>query len=77
MSKKTTAAERRRVEYTLRQMMAELGVEWLEVSVQNGSVWLDWHTSGDETTGVFDAANLDDAFVLATHKRAGTEPAPF
>ena len=76
MTKKhATPQARRDAEATLRAMKEELDVDFLEVTLTHdypGSevwfvLWYDGTVSGD---------TLDDAFIKALHKKAGTEPPP-
>ena len=77
MTKKhATPQARRDAEATLRAMKEELDVGFLEVTLahnyHDGSeVWfVQWHDS------VVSGDSLDDAFINALHKKAGTEPPP-
>ena len=77
MTKKhTTPQARRDAEATLRAMATELDVDFLEVTLTHDYprgtglwfvLWYDGVASGD---------TLDDAFIKALHKKAGTEPPP-
>ena len=73
MTKKhETAQARRDAEATLRAMARELEVDFLgvELTDDNGiEVWfLVWYG------GTVSGDSLDDAFIKALHKKAGTEP---
>ena len=76
MTKKhATPQARRDAEATLRAMKEELDVDFLEVTLTHdypgSEVWFVlWHG------GAVSGDSLDDAFVNALHKRAGTEPPP-
>ena len=80
MTKKhATPQARRNAEATLRAMARELEAEFLgaeflgvELTDNNGEeewfvLWYDGTVSGD---------SLDDAYINALHKKAGTEPPP-
>ena len=70
----TKAADRRAAGETIAAMREELSVRWIEVTIDDTGVYLDWHS---RKTGLIKAGNLDDAFIALAHELAGTEPAPF
>ena len=74
--KQTTQAEREAVGNCIKQMIAEMeGVEDLYIGYEDGLFYLEW--------GLFDefdvayGATLDEAYINARHKVAGTTPPPF
>lgn len=72
---KPVVSDRQKVERVLDIVRTELESPDLEI-FYNGDTWeIVWHNNGGEF--FVTAKSLDDAYILARHKAAGTEPAPF
>ena len=73
--RKTTQAEREAVGSAIKQMMVEMEVDDMYIGFESGVFYFEWGSVDD-----FDCAQgdtLDDAYINARHKRAGTTPPPF
>ena len=69
MTKKhTTPQARRDAEATLRAMARELDVDFFEIELADKEWFVLWYG------GTVSGDSLDDAFIKALHKKAGTEP---
>ncbi len=81
---KLVVSDLQKVERVLEAIRTELESPDLEVFF-DGNVWeIVWHEIEEREDGshieherFVTAATLDDAYILARHKAAGTEPAPF
>lgn len=76
--KPTTAAERNQAEQIIRRMMAEMEQDSLCIGFEGeGDLFhlFLWGDSDDEI--IVDAQTLDEAYIWARHKVAGTEAPPF
>ena len=74
--KPTTQAEREAVGNCIKQMIAEMaGVDDLYIGFEGGLFYFEWGLFDDFDFA--DGSTLDEAYINARHKVAGTEPAPF
>lgn len=76
-NKPTSPAARRDAQATIEAMREGLGAQWIEIECSGEDWWLAWRAKGDPKEQFIIAASLDDAYIAALHKQAGTEPAPF
>ena len=76
-NKPTSPAARREAQAVIEAMKAGLGARWIEIDFDGEVLQLTWRSNGNFRDDFVIAASLDDAYIAALHKQAGTEPAPF
>lgn len=76
MAKRSTPQARREAETTIKEMAEALGGTF-RLKLANGRFVLSWGGVYPIPEGTVTADTLDDAYIAALHKKAGTEEAPF
>lgn len=81
---KLVVSDRQKVERVLDIIRTELGSASLEIYRTDGAWEICWYEIEEREDGsrveherFVTAKTFDDAYILARHKAAGTEPAPF